>query len=78
MTMMFDGKTVIPIFSDSPGYREWEVTLDGQDFCIINEDGEDGDWTLLQWTNQDTMWQEIGCGRDIDAFLTTHQLILGN
>lgn len=78
MALTFEGTTVIPLFTSSPGYREWEITRDGQDFCIVNEDGEDGDWTLMQWIDTDTMWQEIGCGVDIDPFLKQHRLILGN
>jgi hypothetical protein len=83
--LTFDGKTVIPIFSRSPGYREWELTLDGQDFCIVNEDGEDGEWILRQWMVDSSVanppykcWQEIGSGMDIDAFLTAHHLLLGH
>ena len=44
MALTFEGTTVIPLFTNSPGYREWEITRAGQDFCIVNEDGEDGDW----------------------------------
>ena len=43
------GTTVIPICISTPLYREWELTLDGQDFLVINEDGADGDWVLRQW-----------------------------
>ena len=83
--MRCDGKTVIPIFVNAPGYREWELTLDGQDFCIVQEDGDDGSWTLRQWVQDSSVasppyqcWQEVAHGREVDAFLQEHALILGN
>jgi hypothetical protein len=77
-TRRFDGKPVIPIFSESPGYREWKLRCDGIDVLIVNEDGDDGDWTLLQWAGDTRVWQqEMGVGTDIDAFLKAHNLILG-
>ena len=85
MTMKFDGKTVIPIWSDAPLYRAWELTLDGQDYCVLNEGGDDGEWTLMHWmvdssvaTAPSQCWQEVGSGLDVDAFLTAHHLILGH
>ena len=67
-TLNFDGSTVIPIFITSPSYREWELTLDGQDFCIVNDGGDGGDWVLMQWSDNDVTWQEVGSAGDVDAF----------
>ena len=78
MALRFDGTTVIPIFLDAPHYREWECTLDGEDYSIVNENGADGDWLLLHWAEHDRAWQAIRSGPDVDAFLRQHALILGN
>ena len=29
----------VPLHSESAGYREWEIVLDGQRYCIIHEVG---------------------------------------
>jgi hypothetical protein len=51
----------------------------------VNEGGEDGTWVLLQWMVDSSVasppyrcWQEVGSDEDVDAFLKTHTLILGN
>jgi hypothetical protein len=70
-----DGPQVMPIVNARPGYREWEMTLDGQDFCILHEDGA---WTLYQWVQDGwaKQWQALGSGTAIAAFLKAHNLIL--
>ena len=79
-TLRCDGTTVIPIFVNAPGYREWELTLDGQDFCIVQEDGDDGSWTLRHWLEDASSpcWQEVAHDREVETFLRTHALRLGN
>jgi hypothetical protein len=71
-----DGPQVMPLVNARPGYREWEMTLDGQDFGILHEDGV---WTLYQWVQDGWAqeWRAIGSGPVIDVFLKAHNLILG-
>jgi hypothetical protein len=66
-----------PTLTDTD-YRDWEVTVGGEQYLIINEDGPDGDWELRQlvhngWAKD---WQLVGVGTDVDAFLRRHQVVL--
>src|SRR5262249_45197743 len=59
-------------------YLDWEVTVDGETYLIINEDGPEGDWELRRlvyngWAND---WQLIGVGTDVDTFLRDQHLVL--
>jgi hypothetical protein len=69
----FEGKRVVPLDSanDSGHYREWLVGVSHTDYCIVNE----GDtWTLLAYDPDRGAW--CHAPDDVDAFLTTHKLIL--
>jgi len=37
MALSWGAPQVIPIFHARPGYCEWVMTIDGQDFCVLNE-----------------------------------------
>jgi hypothetical protein len=80
MTLTCEHTQIVPLFIQAPGYREWEFTLDGIDFRIINEDGADGDWRLSQWVSNGAAatYRLCGIGSEIDAFLRQHGLTLGN
>jgi hypothetical protein len=69
--------TIRPTLTDHD-YTDWEVTVDGEQYLVINEQGPDGDWELRQlvhngWAKD---WKLIGIGTDIDAFLGQHRLVL--
>ena len=61
----------VPLHSESAGYREWEIVLDGQRYCIIHEASEG--WTLLR-ESVNGEWHDDG--RTVDEFLTAYDLRL--
>ena len=69
--------TVVPVALAEGDYKDWEVTVDGERYLVIDEAG---DWELRQlatcsgWGND---WQLIGVGTAVDEFLTAHNLTLG-
>jgi hypothetical protein len=70
----------IPPTVNEPDYREYDVTVGGTQYSIVNEGGPDGDWALLQlmhegWAHD---WREISYDVDIDAFLRQHNLLLAD
>jgi hypothetical protein len=70
----FEGKTVIPLDSESANYREWLVTIGGvTQFCLIQDQEE---WTLMRYARGTEQWVETNV--DVDTFLTSHRLILAN
>lgn len=69
--MMFEGKTVILLDSESGTYREWLIGVNHTQYCIV----QDGDtWTLLYDVPDVGGWCEAP--DDVETFLTTHRLIL--
>lgn len=80
MALSWGAPQVIPIFHARPGYCEWVMTIDGQDFCVLNEHGADGDWTLYQWVQDGWAkeWRALGRWPAIATFLWQHHLILGH
>ena len=67
----WDGKRVVLLDNEHGNYREWYVHVAPTDYYIINE----GDtWTLLSYVPDSNEWCDAS--DDVDAFLTTHKLIL--
>ena len=62
---------VVPLYSATAGYREWETVLDGQHYCIVHE-GSSG-WTLLRESGGGKWCDDE---RTVDEFLTAHNLRL--
>ena len=67
----YEGKRVIPIDNASGQYREWLVTIDTTNYCVVNE----GDtWILMHQSTYDQEWYDDIAS--VQAFLDTHNLIL--
>ena len=81
------GKVVVPLYSESAHYREWEVMRPtGEHYCIVDDNDT---WVLLlkcAGTHPHTVgpltvtlpcldrWHEVP--QTIDDFLTEHNLLL--
>jgi hypothetical protein len=70
----FEGKHVVRLDSanDSGHYREWLVSVDHIQHCIINEADE---WTLMVYVPTCLEWVDVP-GMDVDTFMAMHKLIL--
>jgi hypothetical protein len=72
-------QTITPTLSDADaGYTDWEISVDGERFLVINEEGPDGDWELRQlvdngWQND---WQLVGVGADVTTFIRQYNVVL--
>jgi hypothetical protein len=69
--MTFEGKSVVLLHSESGTYREWEVTIARERYCIVDEDGT---WTLLRYDPVTRQWLERS--QSVDTFLILYRLIL--
>lgn len=67
-----ESPTVVPLYSESGWYREWDTLQQGEHVCLVQE-GEE--WTLLT-EEPDGTWRE-DARRTVEAFLATHHLLLG-
>jgi len=65
--------TVVPLLSESAGYRDWEARVDEGTYTVVDENGE---WVLLHL--QGNEWVGVGDDRRVTAFLRQHGLVLGN
>lgn len=61
---------VIPVYSSSPGYTEWDILLQGQAYCVVCE-GQS--WTLLV-KHPSGRWEDSG--QSVETFLEKHHLAL--
>jgi len=69
--LTFEGQTVVLLDNESGNYREWLVVIARIRYTIVNE----GDtWTLMYFVPDINAWCDAR--GDVDAFLTTHKLIL--
>ena len=63
--------TIVPLYSESANYQEWECTEDATAYTIVLDAGN---WTLLQKHGE--TWLEIGGTSAVWAFLQRHGLML--
>jgi len=66
-------RAVVPIYSESAGYREWELKIGGAIYTMIDDNG---DWALLR--AQGDEWEWAGDEKAVNTFLHQHGLVLGN
>jgi hypothetical protein len=67
-----EGTQVVPLDNESAGYREWLVSIGGDDYCIVEDAGT---WTLMQFqSDRRQRWEDVP--QTVEAFLSAHSLIL--
>lgn len=64
--------SVIPLYSASANYQEWDQTLGNETYTIVFDNGE---WSLLR-RHEAGCWQEIGTAQAVETFLTQCSMIL--
>lgn len=64
--------SVIPLYSASANYQEWEQVLGHETYTIVHDNGE---WSLLR-RDEAGCWQEIGTAQAVETFLAKYALIL--